>query len=438
MSNFKNKTITSKGLELLTSALAGQKLHFTRIVLGSGEYNGDIGMVESLVDQKQSLDIISMSRNGSQVVLTATLTQDKIIEGFYWKEIGVYAKGVDGVEVLYIYGSAKDNEFSYISKDMLNEKMINVGVLVSSAKNITAEISSSLLYLSAQDMINHNNDLKAHEDIRKAIENQKSTIDGNENEIVTISEDNKAKSSGIAIDAIALIDRESPMGERIPDDADTLNGHNAEYFLNKIAENTKQINILNEELNKCNKVDLPNNSLIEYVKSLPPRGHVTFQFAEATDVPTLGWYYAEIYTHVYGNHYSAIYLTPLAQKELQSFRGIIINNVFQGWEAVNIHKEEGITLFNGWSQFPGHQACKVVRHGNRCFLSGMVKKGVIEGGTTILNVPPSFRPQNVVNVLVHEEYGFYLATDGNLILTWHKYSSVDEWYSLDGLSWEVV
>ncbi|ADZ84439.1 phage tail-collar fiber domain-containing protein [Cellulosilyticum lentocellum] len=164
MSNFNNKTITSKGLELLSSALAGNTLEFTRIVMGSGTYEGDIGLIESLVNQKQSLDIKSITRKGSQVVLSTTLLQSAIIEDFYWKEIGVYAKGSDGLEILYMYGSA--NEASYISKNMLNEKMINIGVLVSNATNITATINNSLVYLNQNDLEEHNNDEEAHTPIR--------------------------------------------------------------------------------------------------------------------------------------------------------------------------------------------------------------------------------------------------------------------------------
>lgn len=160
MSNFNNKTITSKGLELLSSALAGNTLEFTRIVMGSGTYEGDIGLIESLVNQKQSLDIKSITRKGSQVVLSTTLLQNAIIEDFYWKEIGIYAKVSGGLEVLYMYGSA--SEASYISKNMLNEKMINVGVLVSNAQNVTATIDESLLYVSSKDLSNHNNDAEAH------------------------------------------------------------------------------------------------------------------------------------------------------------------------------------------------------------------------------------------------------------------------------------
>lgn len=164
LSDFNNMTITSKGLELLTSALSGGKLEFTRIVMGSGEYSGDIGSIESLVNQKQSLDIKSITRKGSQVVLSTTLLQNAIIEDFYWKEIGIYAKVSGGLEVLYMYGSA--SEASYISKDMLNEKMINVGVLVSNAQNVTATIDESLLYVSSKDLSNHNNDAEAHSALR--------------------------------------------------------------------------------------------------------------------------------------------------------------------------------------------------------------------------------------------------------------------------------
>lgn len=169
MSNFNSKTITSKGLELLSAALAGGTLEFTRIVMGSGTYEGDIGLIESLVSQMQSLDIKSITRKGSQVVLSTTLLKNAITENFYWKEIGVYAKGSDGVEILYMYGSA--TEASYISKDMLNEKMINVGVLVSNATNITATINNSLVYLSKVDLEEHDNKATAHRPIRDWVTN---------------------------------------------------------------------------------------------------------------------------------------------------------------------------------------------------------------------------------------------------------------------------
>ncbi len=169
MSNFNSKTITSKGLELLSAALAGGTLEFTRIVLGSGTYEGDIGLIESLVSQKQSLDIKSITRKGSQVVLSTTLLQSAIVEDFYWKELGVFAKGTDGVEKLYMYGSA--SEASYISRNILNEKMINIGILVSNATNITATINNSLVYLNQNDLEAHNNDANAHRPIRDWVTN---------------------------------------------------------------------------------------------------------------------------------------------------------------------------------------------------------------------------------------------------------------------------
>lgn len=185
MSNFDNKSITNKGLELLSAAMAGGKLEFTRIVMGSGTYSGDIGVIESLVNQKQSLDIKSITKKGSQVILSTTLLQSAITEDFYWKEIGVYAKGADNIEVLYMYGSAIDT--SFISKDMLNEKMINVGVLVSNAQNVSATIDGSLVYLSRADLEEHNTSDSAHNDIRDLIKQLQVEIEN-----IDVSEDIEA------------------------------------------------------------------------------------------------------------------------------------------------------------------------------------------------------------------------------------------------------
>lgn len=153
--------------------------------MGDGEYDGDIGLIESLVSQKQSLDIKSITRKGSQVILSTILLQSAITQNFYWKEIGIYAKDAENVEVLYLYGSATDT--SFISKDMLNEKMINVGVLVSNAQNVTATIDGSLVYLSRADLEDHNNSELSHNDIRELVKQLQVEIEN-----IDVSEDIQA------------------------------------------------------------------------------------------------------------------------------------------------------------------------------------------------------------------------------------------------------
>ena len=167
MSEFKNKSITVKGMELLSKALAGEPIEFTRIELGDGQYEGDLGFAEKLINVKQNLPINNLDRNGSQVTLSAVLRVEDIRTDFIWREIGIYAKGQDNVEHLYMYGYTENT--SYISRDSLNEKLIHVTVMVSNAAQITATIDDSLVYLTAQSLTEHNIDSYSHEDIREKI-----------------------------------------------------------------------------------------------------------------------------------------------------------------------------------------------------------------------------------------------------------------------------
>lgn len=66
-----------------------------------------------------------------------------------------------------MYGYTENT--SYISKDSLNEKLIHVTVMVSNAAQVDATINDSLIYLTAESLVQHNMDSYAHEDIRENI-----------------------------------------------------------------------------------------------------------------------------------------------------------------------------------------------------------------------------------------------------------------------------
>ena len=168
MSEFKTKSITTKGMELLSKALSGDKLEFTRIEMGGGTFEGDIGEVERLVDVKQDLPITKLTRKGSQVTVSGVLKIEDVTSDYEWTEVGVYAKGVDNKEVLYFYAHTTNS--SFISRDSLSEKLINITMMVSNAKEVTATIDSSLVYLTAEALEEHGKDEEAHQDIRKLIE----------------------------------------------------------------------------------------------------------------------------------------------------------------------------------------------------------------------------------------------------------------------------
>ena len=174
MSEFKNKSITTKGMELLSKALSGEVLEFTKIELGDGNFTGDIGEATELIQLKQSLPITKISRKGSQVTLSTILKIEDIATSFDWSEIGVYAKGSDDVEILYMYGYTENT--SYISKDSLNEKLIHVTVMVSNVAEVTARIDNSLVYLTDEALKEHDVDQEAHRDIRESVEEVKEAV----------------------------------------------------------------------------------------------------------------------------------------------------------------------------------------------------------------------------------------------------------------------
>ena len=164
MSEFKNKIITTKGLELLSKALSGEQIQFTRIEMGSGILSDDISSVESLINVRQDLNITSITRKGSKVTLSATLRLEDVKSDYDWTEVGVFAKGKDDVEVLYMYGYTENS--SYVSRNSLNEKLISITVMVNSTANVTAIIDNSLVYLTQSEMDAHNDDTSSHPELK--------------------------------------------------------------------------------------------------------------------------------------------------------------------------------------------------------------------------------------------------------------------------------
>lgn len=164
MSEFKNKVITNKGLELLSKTLSGEQIQFTRVEMGSGILSVDISSVESLINVRQDLNITNITRKGSKVTLSATLRLEDVKSDYDWTEVGVFAKGKDDVEVLYMYGYTENS--SYVSRNSLNEKLISITVMVNSTANVTAIIDNSLVYLTQSEMDAHNDDTSSHPELK--------------------------------------------------------------------------------------------------------------------------------------------------------------------------------------------------------------------------------------------------------------------------------
>ena len=158
MSSFGGLILTNRGRNLQSKAQTGVPLQYTRIGIGDG-YLGTTPILDlnALRNQVKSLNITKLKNlgNGRAVVGTVLSNQD-MVEGFYFRELGVFAQDPDLGEILYCYGNA-GNLAEYISPgggpDII-EKSIDVQTIVGNAQNISAVIDDSLVYATKLDLEN--------------------------------------------------------------------------------------------------------------------------------------------------------------------------------------------------------------------------------------------------------------------------------------------
>lgn len=114
MGAFINNTVTDAGVYAAACALSGMELTFTRIVMGSGALaeDQDIRKLEDVLDPEATIDITRHEvQSGNTAILGGVFTNNEAGEGFFWRELGLYAKDPsdpEGSEILYCYGNAGD------------------------------------------------------------------------------------------------------------------------------------------------------------------------------------------------------------------------------------------------------------------------------------------------------------------------------------------
>lgn len=157
-----NMTVTVSGLKLLTDALAGKMVTLTGIHLGSGSYNGNLSAATQLVQEQIALPLDKIIKGDNQITAKSVLQFRMVETGFIWTEVGLFAKELDGPEILYAYGYA-GNKGDYIpgaDEATLNEKVIRLTMLSSNEANIVAEVDGSTVYASQEDL----------DDLRESVE----------------------------------------------------------------------------------------------------------------------------------------------------------------------------------------------------------------------------------------------------------------------------
>lgn len=105
MAIFNSAVLTRKGNELLIDAAAGNKIAFTRMIVGCGEYTdaererSKLEKMESLKDAKQEFTFSACKKVSEQCfLLTAVISNRELAKGYKITEIGIYGKISDDLE----------------------------------------------------------------------------------------------------------------------------------------------------------------------------------------------------------------------------------------------------------------------------------------------------------------------------------------------------
>lgn len=182
MGNFTGTILTNRGRNLLAKALAGVPLNFTRIGIGDGmwQQGADPALMTALISEKKSLSIQSLENVGDgSTKLRFVLTNSGLAAGFFIREIGIFANDPDLGEVLYAVTSAGDKaDYIPAAGVVVIENVTDIYTVISTAQNVTAQISDTVVIASKKDIINHNESLSSHHDIRTSLDAHKqSTTD---------------------------------------------------------------------------------------------------------------------------------------------------------------------------------------------------------------------------------------------------------------------
>ncbi len=142
MAEFTGNMLTTQGLALQAKAQTGVALQFTRVALGDGVQVAQVlSDLTALMNERKSIPIQSIEVIGdgtSQV--NAILTNADVSQGFYIREIGIFANDPDVGEILYSIAYAGE-KYDYLPAgggSTAVEQVLNLVTVIGNAPTVTA------------------------------------------------------------------------------------------------------------------------------------------------------------------------------------------------------------------------------------------------------------------------------------------------------------
>lgn len=150
MGAFKSAVITKKGQALLAKVVAGTtKLQFTKIAVGDSTLGSDLASLTGIGTVRQSEKVASVTRqNNSNVKVSASFSNEKLQQGYYVRNIGLYATDPQDGEICYSISVADESSatadwmppFNGVGVSSL---LVDLITAVSNASNVNVTVDPS-------------------------------------------------------------------------------------------------------------------------------------------------------------------------------------------------------------------------------------------------------------------------------------------------------
>lgn len=186
MGRFSNHSVTLAGRRVLAKAWAEDRpLKVLRMEIGDGVAPVGIEALEGLVN-RMAVVPISTKRDlgGGKVAIRGVFKPHSIVEGFFFRELGVFVEGEGGAEVLFSYANSGElaDFLAPAEASSLTDEVITACLIAGSAEVLVQDIDPNAA-MTVQDVRELFEDLdmdRVREEIRKAgeeIERIKEEID---------------------------------------------------------------------------------------------------------------------------------------------------------------------------------------------------------------------------------------------------------------------
>lgn len=171
MAKFPNMKMTQQGMDMLARAGSGKtedRLIITHVMLGDGQFDGEIRTLTDVVSPKKEVTLASYLNLGNGKAQCEFIYNNEGIEtGFYHREVGLYGKnGDDGTVKLISYSNA-GNYTSYIAdeSEIMPYQTLRIGIAIGDNDNVTGliDVNNALTLEKYYILLDeHNKDSEAH------------------------------------------------------------------------------------------------------------------------------------------------------------------------------------------------------------------------------------------------------------------------------------